>query len=307
MATDNLTSTLSQEVMVYYEKVFLSRSKYDLVLKEGAQVRTHPTNSGRSVNFTKYVPLTIVSAAIAESCNPTVCQITACTVTMSLSEYGLTVNTSKLLSLVSIDKNMAEKVSLVGQNMGETLNRLTGNELQNGTEYWPNSHTMSTVAAGDVLSASAIREITRTLETNLTPTYKDGMYLGKVSILGKYSLLGDSVWVNAHTYQDTKELYAGEMGELYQVRWLLNRDTASGLGYSLNAASAVVSYYTYVHGQDAFGCYDLEGDQPKLYILPNLVDSGSPAGRITKISWAGSYASKLLNSDWSLLCKFTAA
>ncbi len=269
-------------------------------------MRTHATGSGRTVNFTRYVPLTVLTAAIAESCNPTVCQITACTVTMSLSEYGLTVNTSKLLSLVSIDKNMAEKVSLVGQNMGETLNRLIGNELQNGTAYFPNSHTMSTVAAGDILSASAIREMTRTLETNKAPLYKDGMYIGKTDSLSKYNLLGDTVWVNAHTYKDGKELYAGEMGELYQVRWLLNKDTASGLGYSLNAASAVVQYFTYVHGQDAFGAYDLEGDQPKLYILPNLVDSGSPAGRISKISWAGSYACKLLNSTWALLGRFTA-
>ena len=307
MATDNLTSTLTQEVMTYYEKTFLARAQYELILKEGGQVRTHPSNSGRTVNFTRYVPLTIVTSAIAESCNPTVCQITACTVTMSLSEYGITVNTSKMLSLVSIDKNMAEKISLVGQNMGETLNRLVGNELQNGTAYWPNSHTLSTVAAGDILSASAIRQMTQNLEIAKAPLYKDGMYIGKITSVSKYNLLGDTVWVNAHTYSDTKELYTGEMGELYQVRWLLNKDTASGLGFAGNAASAVVQYYTYVHGDNAFGVYDLQGDQPKLFILPNLVDSGSPAGRISKISWAGSYATKLLNSTWALMGEFTAA
>ena len=38
----NVTSTLTQEVKTYYEKVFLNRAEYELVLKEGSQMRTHP-------------------------------------------------------------------------------------------------------------------------------------------------------------------------------------------------------------------------------------------------------------------------
>ena len=108
MADTNTTSTLSQEVMTYYEKVFLARAEYELVLKEGAQMRSHSDNSGRTINFTRYEPLTVITTTITEASNPTVCAITACTVAVTLSKYGLTVNTSKLLSLVSIDKNMAE-------------------------------------------------------------------------------------------------------------------------------------------------------------------------------------------------------
>jgi hypothetical protein len=88
------------------------------------------------------------------------------------------------------------------------------------------------------------------------------------------------------------------MGELYQIRWLLNKDLASGTEATSTAASTVVRYYSYIHGQDGFGVYDLTGDQPKLFILPNVVDSGSPAGRRSYITWAGSYAVKLLNSSW---------
>jgi len=97
------------------------------------------------------------------------------------------------------------------------------------------------------------------------------------------------------------------MGELYQVRWLLNKDLASGTEATSTASSSVVRFYTYVHGAEAFGSYDLEKDQPKLYILPNVVDSNSPAGRISIISWAGSYACKLLNADWILSARFTAS
>jgi len=307
MAQTNITTTLTQEVMTYYEKVFLARAEYELILKEGAQMRSHSDNSGRTINFTRYTPLTVITDPLTESSNPTICAITACTVAVTLSEYGLTVNTSKLLSLVSIDKSMAEKIALTGQNMGETLNRLVRNEFANATQAYPNSATSSTIASTDKLSASAIRGFTKTLEINKARPYPDGLWIGKTTPQNKYDLLGDSTWINSKTYSDVKDLYKGEMGELYQVRWLLNKDVASATGDPASAACAVVMYYSYVHGQDAFGAFDLEGDKPKLYVLANQIDSGNPAGRLTKISWAGSYASKLLNSEWALVAKCAAS
>jgi N4-gp56 family major capsid protein len=303
----NTTSTLSPEVKTYYDKVFLERAKYELILKEGGQIRTHPANEGRTVNFTRYEPLTIITDPLTEGANPTTCAITACTVSMTLSEYGLTVNTSRMLSLVSIDGNMKEKIELVGQNMGETLNRLVRTQLQSGgTAYYPNGHNITNFASSDVLDAGNIRVIVRTLELNKAMKYPDGMFIGKTEPYSKYKLLGDSTWINAKTYSDVKDLYSGEMGELYQVRWLLNKDLASGTEATSTSASSVTRFYTYVHGADSFGVYDLEKDQPKLYILPNVVDSNSPAGRISIISWAGSYATKVLNSGWVLACRFAA-
>lgn len=302
----NIATVLTQEVSTYYERVFLKRAEYELVLKEGGQLRTHPANEGHTVNFTRYVPISIITTPLGEASNPVTCNITASTVSMTLSEYGLTVNTSKFLSLTSIDAGMKEKIALVGQNMGETLNRLVRSELEDGgTAYYPNGHFISSIAAGDVLDACNIRMMVRTLELNKARKYSDGMYMGKTDPYSKYKLLGDTTWVNSKTYSDVKDLYKGEMGELYQVRWLLNKDLSSGIEAMSTAASLVNRYYTYVHGADSFGAYDLDQDKPKLYILPNVVDSNSPAGRISIISWAGSYASQVLNSDWVLAARFT--
>jgi N4-gp56 family major capsid protein len=300
----NLTSTLTQEVKTYYEKVFLDRAEYELVLKEGAQLRTHPVNEGRTVNFTRYNPLTIITDPLGEMSNPVACAINASTVAMTLSEYGLTTIHSKLLTLTSIDSGMKEKVELVGQNMGETLNRLIRNELMNGTAYYGNDHHVANFAAGDTLDACDIRIMVKALELAKAMPYKDGMFIGKTDPISKYNLIGDSTWVNSKTYSDVKDLYKGEMGELYQVRWLLNKDVASGIEAASTNSSGVVRYYTYVHGDNSFGAYDLAQDKPKLYILPNQVDSNSPAGRVSYVSWAGSYACKLLNPSWVIAARF---
>jgi len=304
----NGNTQLSPEVAIYYEKVFLDRAEYELVLKEGAQMRTVPANGGRQTNFTRYTPLGIVTDPIGELSNPSTCAITASTVSMTLSEYGITTTHSKLLTLTGIDSGMKEKIELVGQNMGETLNRLVGNQLQSGgTSYFPNGHTVSTFAAGDVLDACNIRMMVRDLELGRAKAYKDGMFIGKTDSYSKFKLLGDLTWINGKTYSDVKDLYSGEMGELYQVRWLLNKDTLSGTEAAGSAASTVVRFYTFVHGENSFGCYDLAQDAPKLYILPNQVDSNSPAGRVSYVSWAGSYATKVLNSAWVLSGRFAAS
>jgi N4-gp56 family major capsid protein len=276
-------------------------------MKEGSQQRTHPENSGRTVNFTRRSPQTIVTDPLGELSNPVTCVMDSCTVAMTLSEYGQTTVTSKLVSLIGIDSRMKETVELMGQNMGETINRLTRDELKNGTSFYGNDHAVTSLAAGDTLDACDIRAIVKTLELNKAMAYKDGLFIGKTDTISKYNLLGDSTWVNAKTYSDVKDLYNGEMGELYQVRWLLNKDYACGTEATSTASSAVVRFYTYVHGAESFGTYDLTGDQPKLYILPNAVDSNSPAGRASYVSWAGSYATKVLNSDWVITARFTVS
>jgi N4-gp56 family major capsid protein len=303
MAQINVTGVLTQEMMTYYEKVFLERAKVQLVNEQGAVKRTHPQNSGKTINFTRLSPLTISTTALAEASNPSASAITASTVAVTLAEYGATTINSRLISLTSIDQGMKEMVDAFGQNMGETLNAVAGNELACATAFFNNGHNVSTVVAGDVLNASACRWMVQTLEVNRAQTYPDGVYLGKTTPQNKVGLLGDTTWVAAHTYRDTKELYKGEMGELYQIRFLLNGQVVSGTGSASDAACTVVQYYTYVHGQNAFGTVNLEGDMPKLYIV-NTPDSGNVAGRLTYISWAGAYAAKLLNSNWALTGKF---
>jgi hypothetical protein len=204
------TGTLAPAMATYYEKVFLARTEYELVLAEGAQVRTHPANEGRTVNFTRMNPFTVITTPLGEMSNPVTCAINLSTVSMTLSEYGLTTYTGRFASLTSIDFNQKEAISTMGQNMRETLNQLVGAELQNGTAFYGNTHAIDTLAAGDTLDACDIRAIVQTLELNKAMKYSDGMFLGKTDPYSKKNLLADTTWVNSKTYSDVKGLYAGK-------------------------------------------------------------------------------------------------
>ncbi len=306
MAQINITSVLTQTMMTYYEKVFLERAKVQIVNEQGAQKRTHPQNQGKTINFTRMSPLTVVTSALTEGSNPSASAMTASTVAATLAEYGSTTIFSKLQYLTSIDLGLKEVIDVFGQNMGESINYLAGAELSCGTAFFPNGRNVSTVTTGDVLNASAIIYAVQAQELAKAPTYPDNFYLGKTTVQNKVSLLKDTTWVAAKTYVDTKDLYRGEMGELYQVRWLLNGQTMSGNGNSGAAACTSVCYYSYLHGSNAFGAVSLEGDMPKLIIV-NTPDSGNVAGRLTYISWVGAYVAKLLNSNWVQTIKAVAA
>lgn len=297
-----VTTGLTGEMQTYYEKVFLKRAEYDLVLKEGAQMRTHSTGEGKTIWFNRYTPQAIETTALSEGVNPSICPISAANVSVVLAEYGTTYKISKFLSTTSIDMNNREKIALLGQNMGETMNRIVRNELENGTVRIANGKAASTVAASDVLDGNEVRAIAEALEIAKAPTYAGGYYMGKINPYTKTTLLKSSAWLNAKTYSDVADLYKGEVGELYGVKFLLNKDTNSALGTGASS-STVRMYYNYFHGDNAFGCFDLATDQPKLYIITDKADAANPAARFGLASWAGSYASKILNSDWVILSK----
>lgn len=287
------TTALSAQMSTYYEKVFLARAEYEMIFEQGAQKRTHANNEGKTVVFSRFAPLSVITASLTEGSNPTEVSLTGANVSVTLAEYGNTIKMSKFLTLTSIDVNNREKISVLGQNMGESLDQLVRTELLNGTTAYANAKAAVTdFASTDTLDAADIIKAVTTLETNKAMKYSDGFFMGKVGPAVKARILADSTWVNSKTYSDVKQLYKGEMGELYGVRFVMSANP-----YTATVNSIATSQHSFIHGDQAFGVYDLAGDKPRL-MINNGTDSNNPTGRYSLASWVGSYAVKVLNADW---------
>ena len=255
-ALNRTTGGLSVQMQTYYEKVFLARAIQQLVYAEGAQKSTHGKNIGKSIVFTRMTPMSNITSALSEGANPSVVLLAGANVSCTLAEYGNTAKITKFLSLTSIDKNNSQAIDLLGKNMGDSIDRLTGAALSVGgdTALFANSKVASSLASSDTLDAADIREAVEALEINRAPTFSDGFYMGKVGPKVKTSIVKDSTWLAAKEYVDTKDLYRGEMGELYQVRFLMTTQPLSSTG---SKASYTDAYLNFFHGRDAFGAYDL--------------------------------------------------
>lgn len=296
------TSGLSQEMSIYYEKVFLARAEYEYIFQQGAQMRTMPANEGKQVYFTRHTPLATVTTALTEGTNPSEVNLTATTVSAQLAEYGTTVKISRFLSLTSIDENNKEKIEVVGQNMGETLDELTRNELFTGAtvQFAGAKAALTDLSASNVLSIAELRKAVRTLKNNKARRYQDkgSSWLGKIGPYTSYDITSDSTFLSADIYSNgADKLYKGEIGTLLGIRFIESPNQKS-------ESSTTTVYSNFIHGADAFGTINLEADKPKLFIIPSdKIDSGNPAGRFSLVSWAGTTVNKTLNSNWLINIK----
>lgn len=299
------TTSLSQEVSTYYDKKFLERAEYELIFEQGAQKRKQPANGGKTVRFTRYTPLATTPTALTEGVNPASVNITAANVDATLAEYGNSVKISRFLSLTGIDAQNAEKIELVGQNMGETFDELARNELFTGatTQFANGKASLTAVAATDTLTVKDSQRVVRALKTNKARRYTGiAPWLGKVNPNTSFDLQQDTTWINADIYDNgATKLYKGELGKISGIRYI---ESPNGR----TEASTTTVHSNFIHGDAAFGVTELEGDSRQLYIIPHTkTDSGNPAGRFSIVSWAGSYVAKTLNSLWLINLKTGAS
>lgn len=143
----------------------------------------------------------------------------------------------------------------------------------------------------DPITAAAIAQSVAVLKENKALMYPGTFgWIGKLQPETEYDLILTTTWQNAAAYSNVQALYAGEIGALYGVRFLV-----SNQGYTTGGST--ITYTNFIHGREAFGVYDNQLDPPKLYIVTGA-DSNNPTERFHFLSWAGQFASIVLNSAW---------
>lgn len=300
------TSTLSQLMQTYYDKLFISTAKHWLIHEEGAQVRPLPSGEGKIVYFQRYSPLPIITTQITEGSNPSAVNLSATNVSGTVSEFGSYTPISKLLKLTAIDSKMKGSIEVMAQNAGESRDQMVREKglAASNTDQIAAGKALTAVSVTDTLKASEIRKAVRTLKVNKALRYKDGYFIGKIAPYSSYDLMGDSTWVNAHTYKDTTELYKGELGRLYGVRFLETTNWKETINAGASGADIM---HSFIHGAEAFGVTDLEGDENKIYVKtpgPNSTDN--PVDRFSTVGWAMSFVPVPLVSDWIIEIKHGA-
>ncbi|OGI38884.1 MAG: N4-gp56 family major capsid protein [Candidatus Moranbacteria bacterium RIFOXYD1_FULL_44_12] len=297
------TTALSQLMQKYYDKLFIETAKHWLIHEEGAQKRPLPQGSGKIAYFQRYTPLAIITAALTEASNPTCVNLSATNVSVTVSEFGSYSKVSKLLSLTAVDRKMKGAVEVHAQNAGESRDQMVREKALVGAtaQLAASSAALTDVGTTDTLSAAEVRKAVRTLKANKAMRYSDGYFLGKTSPYASYDLMGDSVWVNAHTYKDGDNLYKGELGRLHGVRFLETtnwKETANG------GTSSADIIHSFIHGKNALGVTDLDGDEKKIYVkTPNDGDTSNPLNRYHTVGWAMTFAPVKLVSTWIIEIK----
>lgn len=292
-------SYLSALMQTWYDRLFVDTAKHWLIHEQGAQMRPVPQGEGKVLYFTQYTAPTIITAQLTEGDNPTEVGLSASTVSSTLSEFGSYTKISKLLKLTAVDQKMKTAVELMAQNAGESRDQMIRNKgllLSNTDQFAGSGSALTDVGITDTLKASEVRKAVRTLKANKAMRYDDGFFLGKANPYTSYDLMGDDVWVNAHTYKDGDNLYRGEIGKLHGVRFVETTNPSESVNGGTSNADL---YHNPIHGKNAFGVSDLEGDAKKVYAkTPGAGDTSNPVDRYSTVGWAMTMTAVALESDW---------
>lgn len=292
----SLTTTLTNLMATYYDKVFLDRAKAELVHAVGAQEKSVPRNGGKTITWNRFSPLAVVTTPIVESdFVPTAVDMTTTTVTAVLAEYGNYTKVSKLFELTSLDEDLKEHVEVHGQNAGESLDALVREALfaDATVQFAGGKSALSDIAATDVLSGAEIRKAVRTLKANKAQRFDNGYFRGVIQPHTAYDLMGNSEWQSAYQYTDAEAIRRGAVGKLHGVEFF-----ETNQGKTEN--STVTVYSNFIFGKNAYGTVKLEG-QPgyRIYVkMPGSTSTDNPLDTFSTVGWKALFATKVLNSAW---------
>lgn len=302
------TAGLTAPMQLFYDRVFLTRAMIELRHDFGAQVRNLPQNSGKSIVWTRFTPLAIVTAALTEGVNPTETAMTAANVSATLAEYGAYTTVSSLYSMTTIETGLKEHVEVHGQNAGESIDQLIRTELAAGAtqlvvstgQASAGSTSITAVHTTDTLTGLEIRIAVKTLKKNKAQKFDSGLYRGIIGPDTAMDLMGNSEWLDAHRYTTSDSIERGVVGKLHGVEFVETNNqhfTLTG-GFSTSATNIANVYSNFIFGKNAYGIVNLGSiSAPKVYVKnPGGNSTDNPLDLFSTVGWKMPFAAKTLNS-----------
>ena len=275
-----------------YDRLAYFALRSELLFDQAADVQaTNQAMTGSSVIFTIFSELATVTTPLTETSDVTAVAMADSNVTVTLTEYGNTVNTTaKLRGTAFLDVDAAA-ANLIGYNAGSSMDEVVREVLAGGTNVVyggggsTNPSSRVTVQAEDTIEANDVRKVTAALRgANVSPW--SGYYIGFIHPDVSYDLrreTGNASWNAPHVNMDTANIYTGEIGTFESVRFIETPRTK--VRTDTGESSTVDVYDTYIMGRQAlakaYSFVDGNGPVPQIRRGP-VVDS---LMRFNPIGW----------------------
>jgi N4-gp56 family major capsid protein len=221
-----LDAGLSVENKTHYDMTLIDEASPNLIHDQFGQKRPIPKNGGKKIEFRKFAALPKALTPLTEGVTPDGKKLSATSIEATVAQYGDYVVLSDMLDLTAIDPVVVEATKVVGRQAGLTLDTITRNVLHTGTNvfYAPKGDgTPVTSRAGldgtCKLTVDLVRRVAAFLKKNNAPKI-NGSYVAIIHPFAAYDLMSDPEWQNPHQYQDTSNIYEGEIGKIAGVRFV---------------------------------------------------------------------------------------
>ena len=248
------TATLSPENKTFYDKYLIATAEPNLVHDQFGQTRDIPKNGGKTVEFRKFSPLPKLLEPLTEGVTPDGQSLEVTAITAEVAQYGGYVTLSDMLELTAIDDTMLETTKLVGNQAGRTLDTITREVLNGGTNVIYSGGVVSRDAITEMLTVDNVKRAVTLLKRQNAEKI-DGSFVGIIHPDVSYDLTNDPLWEAVKTY-DPEDLYAGEIGRIFGVRFC---ETTEAKIWEKAGADSKSVYSTLILGANAYGTTKITG------------------------------------------------
>ena len=221
-----LSTGLSVENKTFYDKALLVEAQPNLVHDQFAQKRPIPKNGGKKIEFRKFAGLPKATTPLTEGVTPDGKSLSVTAIEAEVAQYGDYITYSDMLDLTTIDPVVTEGVKVLGNQAGLTLDTITRNVLQSGTNvfYCPKADGTEVTSREGLdntckLTSKQVKKVAAFLKKVNAPKI-DGSYVAIIHPFVAYDLQNDPEWIDAHKYATPENIYEGELGKIGGVRFV---------------------------------------------------------------------------------------
>lgn len=291
-----LLTGLSAEMKTFYDMTLLDEAQANLVHDQFAQKRPIPANGGKIIEFRKFAPLAKATTPLTEGVTPDGKALAVTAVTATVAQYGDYITQSDVLELTALDNTILEATKLLGRQAGLTLDTVTRDILNAGTNvtYCPkvaaNGTETAVTARADLdttsqLTVKVVQQVVAKLRGQNAPTI-GGKYVAIIHPYVAYDLMRDPEWIDAHKYANPTNLYEGEIGEIAGVRFV---QTTEAKVFSGGVFS------TLIMGEGAYGVTEITGGGLQTIVKQKgSAGTGDPLDQRSSVGWKAIKTAEIL-------------
>lgn len=281
----NVTSSegLSKEMKTYYSDYLIDNAIPKLVHDQFGQKHPIPKNGGKTIEFRKYSPLPKLTTPLQEGVTPDGQSLNMSTVEATVAQYGGYITLSDMLLLTAIDNNLVQATKLLGAQAGATLDTITREVLNGGTNviFCGDKEAREDLDSTSLITVDDIKKAVRLLKTQNAEQI-NGAWVGIIHPDIAYDLTNDPAWKDVKTYSDPSDIYEGEIGKIFGVRFV---ETTEAKIFDGGV------YSTLILGDNAYGVTEITGGGLE-HIVKQLGSAGT-ADALNQRATAGWKATKV--------------
>lgn len=298
-ANTNTTGSagLSDEMKTYYSDYLIDNAIPKLVHDQFGQKHPIPKNGGKTIEFRKYSPLPKLLEPISEGVTPDGQSLNMSTIEATVAQYGGYITLSDVLLLTAIDNNLVQATKLLGAQAGATLDTITREVLNGGTNviFAGGKSARGDLDETSLLMVDDIKKAVRLLK-NQNAEQINGSWVGIIHPDVSYDLTNDPAWKDVKTYSDPSDIYEGEIGKLYGVRFV---ETTEAKIWAKAGSGSRAVYSTLILGDNAYGVTEITGGGLQ-HIVKQLgsAGTGDPLDQRATAGWKATKVAERLVENY---------